>query len=53
MLKGVNEMGSIVERAIYSIFGNIILALVIIPISIIFLAYLIYIVVMTIKELKK
>lgn len=46
-------MGEIVEKAVYSIFGNMILALVIIPNAVIFLGYLIYIVIMSVRESRK
>lgn len=46
-------MGDIVYKALTQLFSNFILAVVFLPISIIFLGYLIYIIVMTIKEIKK
>ena len=46
-------MGDIIYKALTDIFGNFIVAAVILPAAIIFVAYLIYIIVMTIKELRK
>lgn len=46
-------MGDIIYKALTDIFGSFIAATVILPAAIIFVAYLIYIIVMTIKELRK
>ena len=46
-------MGSIIAVAIHSFVGSFFLYFVIIPVSIIFLGYLVYIVVELIKEIKK
>ena len=46
-------MGSIIAAAIHSFVGSFFLSFVIIPVSIIFLGYLVYIVVELIKEIKK
>lgn len=46
-------MGSIIAAAIHSFVGSFFLYFVIIPVSIIFLGYLVYIVVELIKEIKK
>lgn len=46
-------MGDIIYQALTDIFCNFIVATVIFPAAIIFVAYLIYIIVMTIKELRK
>ena len=46
-------MGSIIAAAIQSFVGSFFLYFVIIPVSIIFLGYLVYIVVELIKEIKK
>ena len=46
-------MGDIVYKALVEMFGNFIIAVVILPGAIIFIAYLIYIIVMSIKEFKR
>ena len=46
-------MGDIVYKASLHLFGNFLLAVVFIPMGLIFLGYLIYIIVMVIKEMKK
>ena len=46
-------MGDIIYKALTGIFGSFIAATVLLPAAIIFTAYLIYIIVMTIKELRK
>ena len=46
-------MGDIVYKALVEMFGNFIIAVVILPVAIIFIAYLIYIIVMSIKEFKR
>lgn len=46
-------MGDIIYKALTDIFGYFIVATVILPTAIIFVAYLIYIIVMTIKEIRK
>lgn len=46
-------MGDIVYKALVEMFGSFIIAVVILPVAIIFLAYLIYIIVMSIKEFKR
>ena len=50
---GIITVGDIIYKALTDIFGNFIVATVIFPAAIIFVAYLIYIIVMTIKELRK
>ena len=46
-------MGDIVYKALVEMFGSFIIAVVVLPVAIIFLAYLIYIIVMSIKEFKR
>lgn len=46
-------MGELVWRALSALAGNFIAAVVLLPVGLIFLAYLVYIVVMTIRELRK
>lgn len=46
-------MGDIIYKALTDIFGSFIATTVLLPAAIIFTAYLIYIIVMTIKELRK
>lgn len=46
-------MGDIIYKALTDIFGSFIAATALLPAAIIFTAYLIYIIVMTIKELRK
>lgn len=46
-------MGDIIYKALTAIFGSFIAATVLLPAATIFTAYLIYIIVMTIKELRK
>lgn len=46
-------MGELVWRALNALAGNFIAAAVLLPVGLIFLAYLVYIVVMTIRELRK
>ena len=46
-------MGEIVYRALCQMFTNYILAVVILPVALIFVAYLVYIVVMCILEIVK
>ena len=50
---GIITVGDIIYKALTDIFGNCMVATVIFPAAIIFVAYLIYIIVMTIKELRK
>lgn len=50
---GIITVGDIIYKALTDIFGNFIVATVIFPAAIIFVAYLIYIIVITIKELRK
>lgn len=52
-MRGVIAVGDIIYKALTDIFGSFIAATVILPAAIIFVAYLIYIIVMTIKELRK
>lgn len=46
-------MGAIIEKAIYQGVGSFFLLFVLLPVAHIFFGYLIYIVIMTIKELRK
>ena len=46
-------MGEIVYRALCQMFTNYILAVVILPVALIFVAYLVYIVIMCILEIVK
>lgn len=46
-------MGELAWRALSALAGNFIVAVVLLPVGLIFLAYLVYIVVMTIRELRK
>ena len=46
-------MGAIIEKAIYQGVGSFFLLFVLLPVALIFFGYLIYIVIMTIKELRK
>lgn len=50
---GIITVGDIIYKALTDIFCKFIVATVIFPAAIIFVAYLIYIIVMTIKELRK
>lgn len=52
-MEEVITVGDIIDKALTGMFGNFIVAAVILPAAIIFVAYLIYIIVMTIKELRK
>ena len=52
-MEGVITVGDIIDKALTGMFGNFMVAAVILPAAIIFVAYLIYIIVMTIKELRK
>lgn len=51
-MRGVITVGDIIYKALTDIFGSFIAATVLLPAAIIFTAYLIYIIVMTIKELR-
>lgn len=46
-------MGELAWRALSALAGNFIAAVVLLPVGLIFLAYLVYIVIMTIRELRK
>lgn len=46
-------MSAIIEKAIYQGIGGFFLLFVILPVALIFFGYLVYIVVMTIKEIGK
>lgn len=46
-------MGAVIEKAIYQGVGGFFLLFVILPVALIFFGYLVYIVIMTIKELRK
>ena len=46
-------MGNIIETAIYSVAGKLFLFFVIVPASIIFLGYVIYMIVKIIQELRR
>lgn len=52
-MRGVITVGDIIYKALTDIFGSFIATTVLLPAAIIFTAYLIYIIVMTIKELRK
>lgn len=46
-------MGDIVYEALVEMFGSFIIAVAILPVATIFIAYLVYIIVMTIKEFRR
>ena len=46
-------MGDIVYKAFVEMFGNFMIAVVILPVAAIFIAYVVYTIVMTIKEFKR
>lgn len=46
-------MGDVVYNAFVELFGSFIMAVVILPVAIIFLAYLVYSIVMTIREFRR
>lgn len=46
-------MGELAWRGLSALAGNFIVAVVLLPVGLIFLAYLVYIVVMTVRELRK